>query len=87
MGCKVITDKEGHPVGFACSRGARHRPPCDVNGCNRESTWKCQYPVKRGGKPDVCGRLLCIDHRVYIEESRLSYCRPHARLHQKEQSG
>jgi len=83
MGCRVDVGPDGKPVRFLCGTKEEF-PPCVSASCRRDGIHSCAYPVKRDGKPEACGRRLCVDHRVYIEELGVSYCPGHARLYQKQ---
>ncbi len=76
MPCNVLTDPNGKPIGFACSRGGRKPKPCAY--CGAASSRLCDYPVV-GGVEGMCSRPIC-DRCTTRLGKETDLCREHAPL-------
>jgi len=78
--CRVVKMPDGSTA-IVCSRGRSSGTPCYV--CGRPSSYLCDYPVTRGGKPATCDKPMCARCRNNVGPDR-DYCNAHFRLWKEE---
>ena len=76
MGCEVMQDRDGHTIGFRCSRGRRQPPPL-CRYCNRTSTKLCDGPGRTAGT--TCDVPMCDEH-AHPGGKNVDYCEEHKAL-------
>lgn len=73
MACRIMTNKDGRFVGFACGRGHPQQPAQNCQAClTRRASKRCDWPV---GDGRTCDRWLC-DRCARHVSPDLDYC-PH----------
>lgn len=76
MSC-VVRDGEGNAVGFACSRGSRHKRTCAY--CKvREATLLCDEPLRGARAGKTCSGALCVGCATQVDVN-VHVCPPHRR--------
>lgn len=79
MGCDELRDKDGHWLGYACSRG--RTKACSV--CKvRPATKLCDWPLTGSKSGQTCDRDLCDRCAAHVGKD-LDYCPCHAEIAKK----
>jgi hypothetical protein len=70
---------EREPVTIITCRRGQRRAHCEVDGCIREHTKLCDFPLKGRKAGQTCDRKMCDSHAAGVGPDR-DYCIPHASL-------
>jgi hypothetical protein len=73
-----ISEKNGITT-IICSRGRRPQP-CTFDGCNRDGSFLCDFPIGAG---KTCDRRICGRHARTIAKN-VQHCITHPREFEKE---
>lgn len=68
MGCGILYDEHGNPIGHICGSGVI---PCCI--CGRPSDYLCDYPIGNG---KTCDLPLC-DHHANTMGDNVDFCPIH----------
>lgn len=80
MGCEVLYDGQGRPMGFACSRNSENkRGTCCVPGCGRVAEYLCDYPLRGEKEGQTCDKAMCTSHAKLIKHDT-HFCPAHAKI-------